>query len=336
MTQNNQTKRDVILEYNDICVDFPLKRGVLRAVDHVTLPVYRGEIIGVVGESGSGKSTLACTALNIVSAPGSITNGSVLFEGEDILRYSANQTRQFNWHNVAMIFQAAQNSLNPILRIRDVFFETVNAHDRSVREAQVYEKAAQLLEHVRLSPDQVLAAYPHQLSGGMKQRTIIALSLILDPKVLVLDEPTTALDVITQAYIMNILRQIHDELGITMIFNTHDVAIVGKMADRMAVMYGGQIVEIGTTDDIFYNGLHPYTKGLIQAAPSLRDDVSKRRAIPGSPPDLISPPPNCRFAPRCELYKSGQCGNEEAPTLIEIEPGHFVSCLLITRKGGWN
>ena len=199
--------KDIILEYRDICVDFPLKRGTLRACDHVTLPVMRGEILGVVGESGSGKSTLASTALNLVSAPGSITNGQVLYEGQNILEYAPAQTRQFNWHNVAMIFQAAQNSLNPILRIRDVFLETARAHDKAADEKAVLDKAAKLLEHVRLNPDQVLSAYPHQLSGGMKQRTIIALSLILDPKVLVLDEPTTALDVITQAYIMNILSK---------------------------------------------------------------------------------------------------------------------------------
>ncbi len=324
---------DIILEYRDICVDFPLKRGTLRACDHVTLPVMRGEILGVVGESGSGKSTLASTALNLVSAPGSITNGQVLFEGENILQYAPAQTRQFNWHNVAMIFQAAQNSLNPILRIREVFLETVRAHDRNAQEKDVLDKASKLLEHVRLNPDQVLTAYPHQLSGGMKQRTIIALSLIMDPKVLVLDEPTTALDVITQAYIMNILEEIHRELGITMIFNTHDVAIIGKMADRMAVMYGGQIVELGTTFDIFYDPKHPYTQGLIRAAPSLRDDVTQRKAIPGTPPDLINPPKNCRFAPRCYYAKEGICKNDAQPVFKEVAPGHFTSCLMVTNKG---
>jgi peptide/nickel transport system ATP-binding protein len=248
---------DYILEYKDICVDFPLKRGVLRASDHASLSVRRGEIMGVVGESGSGKSTLACTALNLVSAPGSITNGQVLFEGEDILKYPPDQSRQFNWRNVSMIFQAAQNSMNPILRIKEIFMETVKSHDFHAKEQDILEKASTLMKKVRLEPERVLASYPHQLSGGMKQRTIIALSLILDPKVLILDEPTTALDVITQAYIMNILAQIHVELGITMIFNTHDVAIVGKMADRMAVMYAGQIVELGTTEDLFYNTQHP-------------------------------------------------------------------------------
>lgn len=323
---------EIILEYKDICVDFPLKRGVLRACDHVTLSIERGEIMGIVGESGSGKSTLACTALNLVSSPGSITNGQVLFEGRDVLKYPPDESRQFNWRNVAMIFQAAQNSLNPILRVRDIFIETVKCHNLSAKESDILKKAAALMKKVRLNPDQVLTAYPHQLSGGMKQRTIIALSLILDPKVLILDEPTTALDVITQAYIMNILMEIHKELGISMVFNTHDVAIISKMADRVAVMYGGQIVELAAVEALFYDARHPYSTGLINAAPSLRDDITKRRAIAGTPPDLISPPPNCRFAPRCHLALDGTCKNDAEPELIEYAPGHFVRCLIHSRK----
>ena len=316
-----------ILSFKDVCVDFPLSRGILHAVDHVTLDVYRGEILGVVGESGSGKSTLASTALNIVSVPGRISQGEILFEGDDIRKYTPNQARQFNWRNVSMIFQAAQNSMNPILRVRDIFIETVKAHDSSMSEAAIIEKASKLLTHVRLTPDQVLMAYPHQLSGGMKQRTIIALSLILDPKVLVLDEPTTALDVITQAYIMNILQQIHKELDITMIFNTHDVAIIGKVADRIAVMYGGQLVELGTYQDIFAASYHPYTRGLIIAAPSLVDDVKLRRAIPGSPPDLINLKPGCRFAPRCGVALNGHCPKSDQDTeFVEATPGHFTRC----------
>ena len=231
-----------------------------------------------------------------------------------------------------MIFQSAQNSLNPIMRIRDVFIETVRAHDRKAKKEDILQKAADLLRKVWLVPEQVLDAYPHQLSGGMKQRVIITLSLILDPKVIVLDEPTTALDVITQAYIMDILQEIHEELGITMILNTHDVAVIGKMADRIAVMYGGQIVEIGATEDVFYDARHPYTNGLIHAAPSLRDDITKRTAIRGMPPDLVNPPQNCRFAPRCKWMKAGQCANDVAPVLHAVSPGHFTSCLIDIEK----
>lgn len=321
-----------LLEFRDICVDFPIDRGRLRAVDHVTLPLYAGEILGVVGESGSGKTTLASAALNIVSAPGSITNGQVLYQGTDLLQLPPDESRQFNWQNVSMIFQAAQNALNPLLRIRDVFIETVRAHDPAMDQAEILDKAAKLLSHVRLDAERVLKSYPHQLSGGMKQRTIIALSLILDPSVLILDEPTTALDAITQAYIMDILCDIHEELGISMLLNTHDMALVGRISDRIAVMYAGQIVEMGQTDKIFSEPQHPYTAGLLCAMPSLTDDVTQRKAIPGSPPDLVNPPEGCRFHPRCARAQAGTC-DCQSPELREVEQGHFVRCHFCVKKG---
>jgi len=316
-----------ILQFKNVTVEFKLHRGVLRAVDRASLDVKRGEILGVVGESGSGKSTLASTVLNIVSSPGEISSGEILYNGKDILKLNDEELRRYRWNDVAMVFQAAQNSMNPVIKIKEQFLETAAAHNIHMSDNDVLYKARRLLEYVRLEADQVLNSYPHQLSGGMKQRTIIAMSLLLDPKLLILDEPTTALDVITQAYIMDILKGIHADLGITMMFLTHDVSIMGKIADRMAVMYAGQVVELGTVDDVFYNSLHPYTKGLIHAAPSLTDDVSKRRPIPGSPPDLINLPPGCRFAKRCGFYNAGFCSGEEQGELIEAKPGHFTTCL---------
>ncbi len=316
---------DYVLQIENVSVEFQLPRHVLRAVDNVSLGVRRGEILGIVGESGSGKSTLSSTMLNFVSAPGHITSGRVLYDGRDILQMPEEDLRQYRWRDVATVFQAAQNSLNPVLRIREQFLDTAAAHDE-YPEDRVLAKSRDLLRFVRLEPDQVLDAYPHQLSGGMKQRTIIALSLLLDPKVLVLDEPTTALDVITQAYVMNILRRVHDELQITMVFLTHDVCIMAKIADRIAVMYAGQVVELGSVYDIFYRPLHPYTRGLIHAAPSLTDDVSQRRAIPGSPPDLTNLPEGCRFGPRCVRCQSGVCEGSEQGVLVEVEPGHFSIC----------
>lgn len=326
--------KEPLLEFCDICVDFPLDRGVLRAVDHANLTLYRKEILGVVGESGSGKTTLACTSLNLVSAPGSISQGKVLFKGRNLLELPPDEKRQFNWNNMAMIFQAAQNSLNPLLKIEEIFWETIHDHDPAVSRETARDRATRLLKQVRLNPEQVLGAYPHQLSGGMKQRTIIALSLVLQPDVLVLDEPTTALDVITQAYIMDILNEIHREMDVAMIFNTHDVALVGKMADRVAVMYGGQVVELGSTDEIFHDARHPYTQGLIRATPSLYDDVTTRKAIPGSPPDLINPPENCRFASRCAMVCQGNCKNQKSPEFVEVSEGHFVRCLQYKEGGG--
>lgn len=316
---------DAIFRVQDITVDFKLPSRTLRAVDHVSLDVYRGEILGVVGESGSGKSTLASAMLNVVSAPGVISSGQIMFKDQNVLSFNEEDLREFRWRDVAMVFQAAQNSLNPVLKIRDQVLETAAAHGNQSQEI-VLKKARELLRYVRLEPNQVLDSYPHQLSGGMKQRTIMALSLLLDPEVLILDEPTTALDVITQAYVMNIFKQAHTDLGITMIFLTHDVSIMAKIADRIAVMYAGQVVELGTVDDIFYNPYHAYTKGLINAAPSLTDDVSKRRAIPGSPPDLTNLPEGCRFAPRCRLVDEGGCKGDFKGELVEVERGHYTTC----------
>lgn len=317
--------RDPILQAQDITVDFKLPSRTLRAVDHVSLDVTRGEILGVVGESGSGKSTLASAMLNIVAAPGVISSGQILFKGQNVLSFSEEELREFRWRDVAMVFQAAQNSLNPVLKIKAQVLDTAEAHGNQSQDV-VLKKARELLRYVRLEPDQVLDSYPHQLSGGMKQRTIMALSLLLDPEILILDEPTTALDVITQAYVMNIFKRAHVDLEITMVFLTHDVSIMAKIADRIAVMYAGQIVELGTVDDIFYRPIHAYTKGLINAAPSLTDDVSKRRAIPGSPPDLTNLPPGCRFAPRCRFVEEGACTGELKGELIEVERGHYTTC----------
>jgi peptide/nickel transport system ATP-binding protein len=321
-----------IIELKNINVEFQIRRGILRAVNNASLDIKDGEIIGIVGESGSGKSTLASVVMNLVSPPGKISQGKVIYNGKDILEYKVDELRRYRWQEVAMAFQAAQNSLNPVIRIKDTFIETFKAHDRNAKEQDILAKARKLMEYVRLQPDNVLNAYPHQLSGGMKQRTIIALSLLLEPKLLILDEPTTALDVITQAHIMDLLKQIHEDLKITMVFLTHDISIVGKIADRIVVMYGGEIVEYGTIEDIFYDSRHPYTKGLISAAPSLVDDLSKRKAIPGSPPDLVNPPEGCQFSPRCEYCRDNNsyC-KKNTGEFIGISGSHYTRCNVLER-----
>lgn len=314
-----------ILEFNTISVDFKLTKGILRAADKINLSVREGEIIGLVGESGSGKTTLASTALNIVSSPGKISEGEILYKGKNILTMTNQELNNYRWQDVAMIFQAAQNSMNPVLTIKEHFLETVYSHKKDLTENEIIKKASKLLNFVRLNPERVLKSYPHQLSGGMKQRTIIALSLILDPSILILDEPTTALDVITQCYIFEILKDIHEKMNITMIMSTHDVAVIGSMADRIAVMYAGKIVELGTVYDIFDNPHHPYSIGLIHATPSLTDDITKRKAIKGDPPNLINRQLGCEFAPRCNK-KTLECVNAEIP-LIQLSEEHFVRCI---------
>ncbi|WP_300350815.1 ABC transporter ATP-binding protein [Clostridium sp.] len=321
-----------ILKVKDISVDFETKRGKLRAVDNVSLDIYKGEIIGVIGESGSGKSTLASAILNLVTSPGKISSGKVAYiagEGKETFlnELSSEELNKYRWTNIATVFQAAQNALNPVLKIKEHVLETVLAHEPNRNYDEIINKAKEVFKYVRLD-EKVLDCYPHQLSGGMKQRTIIALSLLLDPEVIILDEPTTALDVITQWYIIDILRKIHTEFGVTMIFLTHDVSIIASVVDRIVVMYAGQVVEYGDVYTIFSKPSHPYTYGIINAIPSLFDEVKTRKAIPGAPPNLIGISKDCRFGERCMFKVKGKCmgtyGNSNK--LIEVEKGQFSRC----------
>ncbi|MBE6054810.1 MAG: ABC transporter ATP-binding protein, partial [Clostridium sartagoforme] len=271
-----------LIEIKNLTIEFFLKNGNLKACDNISFTIYKNEVVGIIGESGSGKSTLASGILNLVQAPGKITSGEVYYyDDEDnkinLLNLSVNEFNQYRWKEIATVFQAAQNALNPVLKIKEHFIETVLAHSPNEKEEDILKKAEEVLKHVRLDKS-VLEYYPHQLSGGMKQRVLIALSLILDPKVILLDEPTTALDVITQWYILDILKDIHKRLGVTLIFLTHDISVISGVIDRIAVMYAGELVEYGEVDDVFQDPSHPYTKGLLNAIPTLRDDVTKRKA----------------------------------------------------------
>jgi peptide/nickel transport system ATP-binding protein len=307
-----------LIEVNNLTIDFMLNNGKLRACDNVSFTIYKGEILGIIGESGSGKSTLASGILNLVQNPGKITSGEVYYYTENdekvnLLELSKDEFSEYRWSEIATVFQAAQNALNPVLKIKEHFIETVHAHDANMTEEQIITRSGEVLQYVRLDKG-VLEYYPHQLSGGMKQRVLIALSLILDPKIILLDEPTTALDVITQWYILDLLKQIHDDLGVTLIFLTHDISVISGIIDRIAVMYAGEIVEYGEVGDVFEEPSHPYTKGLLNAIPTLTDDITKRKAIPGSPPNLIQDFKQCKFAPRCTLYLNGQCEGEKEKT----------------------
>jgi peptide/nickel transport system ATP-binding protein len=277
-------------------------------VDRVDLDIQSGEMMALVGESGCGKSTLAYGLIRQVTFPGEITGGQVLFQGRDVLDLTDEQLRQFRWNDIAVIFQAAQNALNPVMRVADQFIDTVQAHEHMVR----------------LEPERVLHAYPFELSGGMRQRVIIALSLLLDPSLLILDEPTTALDVVTQTYILDILKEIRNRLGLTMFLLTHDMSIVARVADRVAVMYAGKIVEVAPIRDLFYQARHPYSAGLIKAAPSLVGELTGRRPIPGSPPDFTNMPSGCRFHPRCP-FAIDRC-RERVPVAEQVNSDRIVAC----------
>lgn len=312
-----------LISIKDLVVDFEVEEGNLRAVDHITWYIPEGKFSGLVGESGCGKTTIVQAILNIMPPNGYIRQGEIFFNGQNILALNPEAQRRLRWEKIATVFQAAQNSLNPVTKISEQMLDTVLAH-KKMAKGEILNKASRLLELVRLEPDRVLNAYPHELSGGMKQRTIIAMSLLLEPEVLILDEPTTALDLITQFYIMEMLGDIHQKLGITMILVTHDISTVAKVADRVAVMYAAKIIEIGDTEDIFYHSRHPYTIGLLNATPSIIGDLSEKRPIPGFPPSLLDPPLGCRFHPRCS-YAEPICKHEE-PELEDIGGDHLVAC----------
>jgi peptide/nickel transport system ATP-binding protein len=235
-----------------------------------------------------------------------------------------NEVRDFRWKKASMVFQAAQNALNPTLKIKTQILDTVIDHGENPEDEKFRNRLSELFAMVRLDPSRVLNAYPHELSGGMRQRVIIALSMILEPEFIILDEPTTALDVITQSYIFDILGEIHNKTGLTMIFITHDMSAVAKLADRIGVMYAGKIFELADAGELFENPLHPYTQGLLNSIPSIDGDVVKREPVPGQPPDLINKPSGCVFHPRCALAEA--ICMESEPEFIDLGSSHFVAC----------
>ncbi len=320
---------DPILEVRDLRVVYRSLRGYVRAVDSVSMKIMDGEILGVVGESGSGKSTLALSILRILPPNAKIIGGSILYRGRDLVSMNESELKDYRWRRISMVPQAALNALNPTMKIADHFIETAQAH--GVRDRKwVLERASELLQMLRLEPDRVLKSYPHELSGGMKQRVLIAMAMLLEPELIILDEPTTALDVLTQRFILDLLKDLHRKTGKTMVFITHDIAIIADIADRVAVMYAGKVVEIGDVYTVFKDPKHPYTMALIKSIPSLVGSVEDMKPIPGFPPDLINPPPGCRFHPRCP-YAMDICRKREPP-LIELKPSHVVWCWLYARR----
>ncbi|MCI2068999.1 MAG: ABC transporter ATP-binding protein [Bacilli bacterium] len=320
---------DIIVSFKDVVIEYQMRLYNLQAIRHISMDIRRGKITSLVGESGSGKTTLATAVLNCITEPGVISSGKVEFYSRDGNKYEVEQmtkeeVRKFRWAKVSMVFQGAQSSLNPVMTIYAQFKETMAAHNKNVTKDDVLKKAKEVLSLVNLSPERILGMYPHELSGGMKQRVMIAFALLLDPEMILLDEPTTALDVITQEYIFSLLKKINKEKGISMMLMTHDMGIVAKYSDYLGVLYGGRLMEYGTTAEVFKKRLHPYTAGLIQATPSLLLPVSSIKPIEGNPPNLLALPPGCPFAPRCPLARS-ECNQKEFP-LVEKEKDHFVSC----------
>jgi peptide/nickel transport system ATP-binding protein len=319
-----------LLEVRDLTVGF----GKVRAVEDVSLSIGQGQMYGLVGESGCGKSTLAYSLLRLVPPPGRVVSGAVRFRGQDLARMSYTELRRLRARHIAVVFQAAMSGFNPVISIGAQVEHILDAHPdvyRDRREGRNYFE--ELLQIVRLRPEQVWGTYESRLSGGMKQRIAIAIALLLKPEVLVLDEPTTALDVLSQRLVIDIVRDLHSRLGTTVVFVTHDLAVVAELAERVAVMYAGRLVESGTVEEIFDGDRrHPYVKALISAMPSLAADPASLRSIPGQVPDLSALPSGCRFAPRCELAQP-LCRQVE-PELRASDSGHAVSCHVVNNGSG--
>ena len=315
-----------LLDVENLKVYYHTVAGEAKAVDGVSFKIDGNEMLGIVGESGCGKSTLAIALMKLTTFPAYIKAGSVMLEGQDLLGLSEEAIRDLRWRRISYVPQSSMNALNPILRIRDQIADAISAHENVPRE-EMDKRIAEALDMVGLSPD-VARMYPHELSGGMKQRTIIAMAIVLKPKMCILDEPTTALDVVVQKGVLQSIKYICETLGMSSILITHDIAIQAQMVERLAVIYAGKIVEIGKTDSLFHDPLHPYTKALMSATPSLGKNISLR-GLAGLPPNLLDPPAGCRFHPRCSSV-SEQCKSKE-PALSEVESGHFVACALCGR-----
>ncbi|MBO3769824.1 MAG: ABC transporter ATP-binding protein [Thermoproteota archaeon] len=302
-----------ILQVKNLKLYYSTKKGVVKAVDNISFALNKGETLAVVGESGCGKSSMAIALMRLLPRNVNTYQGSIIVDNEDISKLDEKTLRErILWRKISMVFQGAMNSLNPVLKIGFQIAEALLEHDKRLSKKEALAIAKKSLELVRL-PEFIADRYPHELSGGMKQRVVIAMALVLNPQIVILDEPTSALDVITQANIINLLKRLKNEKGLSYIFITHDLAVASELADRVVVMYGGKIVEYGNAEQIYATPKHPYTQKLIASIPTLRSDKTLE-FIPGAPPDLIDPPPGCRFHPRCP-YAMDICRVEEPPLL---------------------
>ncbi|MFC0557582.1 ABC transporter ATP-binding protein [Halalkalibacter alkalisediminis] len=326
---------DVVLELADLRTHFFTDGGEIPAVDGVSIKVYKGEVVGIVGESGCGKSVTSLSVMKLVpSPPGKVVDGQILFKGEDLAQASIKRMRKIRGNEIAMIFQEPMTSLNPLFTIGDQIMEAIRNHN-SISKRQAKERAVEMLNKVGIPrADQIVDEYPHQLSGGMRQRVMIAIAMSCDPEVLIADEPTTALDVTIQAQILDLMRTLNKENDTAIMLITHDLGVVAEICDRVVVMYAGKVVEEGDVRTILKAPEHPYTKGLIRSLPKIHQKEEQLYSIPGQVPKPGSIKVGCRFAARCESVMT-KC-YEEDPALISIKDGHHCRCFLYAEEGGQN
>ena len=345
-TADDGADEDVVMEVRNAKVQFGMSRGQAWVLNDVDMDIYRSEIIAIVGESGSGKSMFASALMDAVEDPGVLTgdvtyypentdsggrltadqidsfDGSAGDDSIEVLELDTNELNKFRWEQVAMVFQGAMNSFNPTMKIRGHFHETIRAHNAVLEDRM--DHVEDLFEALYLDPDRVMDSYPHELSGGMKQRALIALSLVLEPDVLVMDEPTAALDLLMQRSIISMLRDIRDEFDLTIVFITHDLPLVAGLADRVGVMYAFEFIEVGDTRSLLRNAAHPYTRALLRSLPSIDSDIDEMQPIEGARPDPVNIPTGCSFHPRCPVADD-RCEIED-PELVDVDEDHAAAC----------
>lgn len=315
-----------ILSVDSLKTHFFQERGVVKAVDGVSLQIEKGSVLGLVGESGCGKTVTAMSIMRLIQQPGRIISGKVMFGGKDLVSMGDDELRRVRGGQISMVFQDPGAALNPSFTVGQQIEETFIIHQKANKK-EAKEKAVEIMELVGIpSARDRLKSYPHQLSGGMQQRVMIAIALSCHPSLLIADEPTTNLDVTIQAQILNLMKQMGKEFNSAILLITHDLGVVAQMCDKVAVMYAGKIVELADSDELFYNPLHPYTIALLQCIPRRQKGAAKLKVIKGQVPDLMNPPSGCNFHPRCPKVMS-VCSKAE-PALMEVKPGHFVACYL--------
>ncbi len=312
-----------LLEIEGLSIGYGTRNGLLRAVEDVSFTLEAGGSLGLVGESGCGKTTLGMALMGLLPPNGKIMAGKILFEGQDLKESTEEQWRKIRWRKISMIFQAAMNALNPVHRVGDQIAEAISTHRPEMPEREIMERVAELYRLVGI-PVERIKDYPHQYSGGMRQRAIIAMALACNPRLIIADEPTTALDVIVQDQILKEIKKLQEKLGLSIIFISHDISIVAEVCEDIGVMYAGQLVEWGPKEAVFENPVHPYTKALLASYPTLMGERERLRPIPGEPPNLVSPPPGCRFCDRCP--SAGKSCKSQAPVWAQVGPRHKALC----------
>jgi len=316
-----------LLEVKNLKTYFTVKRGAVKAVDDISFDVQKGEAVGVVGESGSGKTTVSLSILRILPLNGKILGGDILFNGTDLLKLTEDEMRtRIRWKGISIVFQGAMNALNPVYKVGEQIVESIKIHEEFVTKEEADERVQKLFELVGVDPRR-RDNYPHEFSGGMRQRAMIAMALSCNPNLLIADEPGTALDVIVAAQILKLMNDLRTKLNLSMIMISHDLSIIAETCQRTAIMYGGKIAEYADITKVFKEPLHPYTQGLMKAFPGIRAEKTRMTSIPGSPPDLLSPPPACRFHPRCQ-YAMDICRTKE-PRFADVGNKHYVACHLV-------